>query len=188
MLKTVLYRFKPQKAAKHDAKKDLSMKMILKKLTNLLKHMGKKPHHLIPVMQAINEEYKYLPKNILKYVAQELEIPFSQVYHVATFYTSFSLKPRGKHTLKVCMGTACHVRGSPRVFDEIKRHLKIEPGETTEDGLFTLETVNCLGACAIGPVVVIDNKYYMVKPGEFAGILKKFTDEKSLPVISEVKK
>ena len=86
------------------------------------------------------------------------------------------------------MGTACHVRGSPRILDEIKRHLKIDSGETTEDRLFTLETVNCLGACAIGPVVVIDDKYYMVKPGEFAGILKKVTDEKSLAIISEVKK
>ena len=139
-------------------------------------------------MQLINEEYHYLPKNVLNYVSQELKIPFSQVYQVATFYTAFSLKPRGKHTIKVCMGTACHVRGSPRILDEIKRHLKIESGETTEDSLFTLETVNCLGACAIGPVVVIDDKYYMVKPGEFAGILKKFTDEKSLAVVAEVKK
>lgn len=182
-----LVRFKPQKPKQYDAKKELDDKD-LKNVDKIIAIHGRENESLIPIMQSINEDYNYLPKNILKYVSQELKIPFSQVYQVATFYTAFSLKPRGKHTIKVCMGTACHVRGSPRILDEIKRHLKIEPGETTQDGLFTLETVNCLGACAIGPVVVIDDKYYMVKPGEFAGILKKFTDEKSLAIISEVKK
>jgi NADH:ubiquinone oxidoreductase subunit E len=182
-----LVRFKPQKTKLHDAKIDLDEKDI-KKVDKLIERYGQENESLIPIMQSINEEYHYLPKNVLKYVSQELKVPFSQVYQVATFYTAFSLKQRGKHTIKVCMGTACHVRGSPRILDEIKRHLKIESGETTEDRLFTLETVNCLGACAIGPVVVIDNKYYMVKPGEFAGILKKVTDEKSLAIISEVKK
>jgi NADH-quinone oxidoreductase subunit E len=85
------------------------------------------------------------------------------------------------------MGTACHVRGSPRVLDEIQRLLKIEPGETTDDDMFTLETVNCLGACALGPVVVVDEKYYMVKPGEFGKILNTITLEKSSPLVAEVK-
>jgi len=182
-----LVRFKPQKPKPYDAKKDLDEKT-LKKVNKIIEIHGRENESLIPIMQSINEEYHYLPKNVLNYVSQELKIPFSQVYQVATFYTAFSLKPRGKHTIKVCMGTACHVRGSPRILDEVKRQLKIEPGETTDDGLFTLETVNCLGACAIGPVVVIDDKYYMVKPGEFENILKKFTDEKKLEVVAEVKK
>ncbi len=182
-----LVRFKSQKPTPHDAKTDLDEKEI-EKVEQILERHGKDTESLIPIMQSINEEYHYLPKNVLTYVSQEVQVPLSQAYQVATFYTAFSLKPRGKHTIKVCMGTACHVRGSPRILDEIKRHLNIESGETTEDGLFTLETVNCLGACAIGPVVVIDEKYYMVRPGEFAGILKKFTDEKSVPVLSEVNK
>jgi len=174
-----LVRFKPQKPTKQDAKKDLT-KNDLETVDKFIKTHGKEPASLIPVMQEINEKYKYLPKNILAYVAQELEIPLSQVFHVATFYTSFSLKPRGKHTLRVCMGTACHVRGSPRVLDEIKRHLKIEPGQTTDDGLFTLETVNCLGACALGPVVVVDDEYYPVSSSKVEDFLKKIAKEDEL--------
>ena len=167
-----LVRFKPQKLKKIDAKKNINEKD-LKKVNDIIKQHGKKPDSLIPIMQSINDEYNYLPENILKYVAQELELSLSQVYHVATFYTSFSLKPRGKHIIKVCMGTACHVRGSPRVLDEIRRKLKIESGETTDDGLFTLQTVNCLGACALGPVVVIDDDYYPVTPSKIGDLLKK---------------
>ena len=171
-----LVRFKPQKPIKHDAKKDLSEKD-LEIVDKIIQTCGKEPDSLIPVMQVINENYKYLPKSILAYIAQELEIPLSQVYHVATFYTSFSLKPRGKHALRVCMGTACHVRGSPRVLDEIKRHLKIESGQTTNDGLFTLETVNCLGACALGPVVVVDDEYYPISSSKVEDFLKKIIKE-----------
>ncbi len=171
-----LVRFKPQKPKKHDVKKDVS-KNDLKTVDEFIKTYGKTPDSLIPVMQAINQHYHYLPKNILSYVAQELEVPLAQAYHVATFYTSFSLKPRGKHLIKVCMGTACHVRGSPRVLDAIKRYLKIEPGETTEDNVFTLETVNCLGACALGPVVVIDDTYYPVSSSKVEDFLKKIRKE-----------
>lgn len=182
-----LIRFKPQIPTRYDAKADLEENES-KIVDKIIQMHGQNKESLIAIMQSINDQYHYLPKRVLKYVSQELRIPVSQVYQVATFYTTFSLKPRGKHIIKVCMGTACHVRGSPRVLDEIERHLNIEAGETTEDGLFTLETVNCLGACAIGPVVVIDDTYYMVKPGEFAEILIKATDEKVLPVVSEVKK
>ena len=115
---------------------------------------------LIPILQDIDALYRYLPKELLQYVSFRLEIPMSQVLHMATFYTAFSLEPRGKHTIHVCMGTACHVRGAPRLLDEIGRELSIEPGETTKDKLFTLETVNCLGACAMGPVMVIDGTYF----------------------------
>jgi NADH:ubiquinone oxidoreductase subunit E/NAD-dependent dihydropyrimidine dehydrogenase PreA subunit len=171
-----LVRFRPQKPKIHDAKKDLS-KDDLKTTNDIINHYGKTPDSLIPIMQAINQRYHYLPKNILSYVAQELEVPLSQAYHVATFYTSFSLKPRGKHLIKVCMGTACHVRESPRVLDAIQRSLKIEPGQTTEDKMFTLETVNCLGACALGPVVVVDDTYYPVSPSKVEDFLKKMRRE-----------
>jgi len=181
-----LVRFKPQKPKDHDAKKEVT-KHDLTIVDEIIRTHGKSLDALIPVMQAINEHYNHLPKNIIAYAAQELGVPLSQAYHVATFYTAFSLKPRGKHLIKVCMGTACHVRGSPRVLDEIQRLLKIEPGETTDDGMFTLETVNCLGACALGPVVMVDEKYHMVKPGEFGKILKSITAEKTLPLAMELK-
>jgi NADH:ubiquinone oxidoreductase subunit E len=115
---------------------------------------------LIPVLQDINAKYNYLPEIALKYISEKLEIPIGQVYHVATFYKAFSLKPRGKHIIKVCLGTACHVRGTEKVVDELKRVLNVEPGETTENGEYTLETVNCLGACALGPVMVLDDEYH----------------------------
>ena len=129
------------------------------KLDQIIDEYSDEAGPLIPVLQDINQQYNYLPELALKYVSERLEIPLSQVYHVATFYKAFSLEPRGKHIIKVCMGTACHVRGSEKVLDEIKRVLKIEPGETTEDQEYTLETVNCLGACALGPVLVQDEEY-----------------------------
>ncbi len=181
-----LVRFKPQIPPKRDIRKEMD-ETDIKKIDEIIRRFGKDRGSLIQVMQAINVAYNYLPEITLKYVAQELEVPLTQVYHVATFYTAFSLQPRGKHTIKVCMGTACHVRGSPRVLDEIKRHLKIEPGETTKDELFTLETVNCLGACALGPVVVIDDVYYMLKPGGFDTILNQFTKEKKSTSLLKVR-
>ncbi len=118
------------------------------------------PESLPPVLQDINQAKKYLPKGDLRYVAARLGVPFSVAYHVATFYSSFSLTPRGKHLIQVCMGTACHVRGAKNVLSHFERKLKIGPGETTRDMLFSLETVNCLGACALGPVVVVDGEYH----------------------------
>jgi len=97
---------------------------------------------------------------ITGFPSEGLEIPLIDVYGVATFYKSFSLKPRGKHLITACLGTACHVRGGPRIVDELQRKLKIKPGETTDDGEYTLETVNCLGCCAIGPIVVKDGIYH----------------------------
>jgi NADH:ubiquinone oxidoreductase subunit E len=97
---------------------------------------------------------------VLRSVADKLEVPLMDVFGVASFYRTFSLKPRGKHIITVCVGTACHVRGGQRIVDEIGRVLKIAPGETTPDKNFTLETVNCLGCCAIGPIMVVDGEYY----------------------------
>lgn len=98
-----------------------------------------------------------------------------QVYGVATFFKAFSLKPRGKHIVNVCLGTACHVRGAPSVLDEVSRQLGVEPGDTTEDMKFTLETVNCLGACALGPILVVDGEYHgQTGPGKVKKVLNKY--------------
>lgn len=129
-------------------------------LDSILHKRGKSRYQLIEVLQDIQSSYNYLPEDILRTVAEELEVPPIEVFRVANFYKAFALKPRGKHLLTVCMGTACHVRGAPKFLDEVLGQLKVKPGETTGDGAFTVETVNCLGACALGPVVVLDGKYY----------------------------
>jgi NADH-quinone oxidoreductase subunit E len=115
---------------------------------------------LIAILQDIQARYGYLPAEALRTVASETRTPLVDVYAVATFYRAFSLKQRGKHLCSVCLGTACHVRGGPVIADEFTRQLGVRPGETTGDGEFTLETVNCLGACALGPIVVVDGHYF----------------------------
>jgi len=114
---------------------------------------------LVSILQDIQTEYNYLPKEALVQVSKGLDVPLSRVYSVATFFKSFSLKPRGRHLISVCLGTACHVRGAVRVSEKIERELGISGGETTEDLKYTLETVNCVGACALGPIVIIDGEY-----------------------------
>ena len=114
---------------------------------------------LVSVLQDIQAEYNYLPKEALVQVSQGLDIPLTQVYSVASFFKAFSLKPRGRHLIDVCLGTACHVREAVRILEEIERELGINPGETTEDFKYTLERVNCVGACALGPVVIVDGTY-----------------------------
>jgi len=114
---------------------------------------------LIAALEAIQGRFRYLPPEALILAAERLEVPLSQAYAVATFYHAFSLKPKGKHCMHVCMGTACHVRGSPQVLARLESKLNIQAGETSRDHLFTLETVNCLGACALGPIVVTDGEY-----------------------------
>ena len=115
---------------------------------------------LIAILQDIQAEYNYLPKGVLEKVAEGIDIPFSRVYSAATFFKAFSLKPRGKHLITVCLGTACHVRGGSKIVEQIGRILGVEPGDTTKDQKFTLETVNCLGCCALGPLMLIDGKYF----------------------------
>lgn len=123
------------------------------------KHEGDKSA-LIAVLQDIQEAFNYLPKDALKTAANVMNVPFSRVYEAATFYTAFSLKPRGENVVRICTGTACHVRGAAALQDKFERTLGIKPGETTPDGKFSLETVNCVGACALGPVVVINTDYH----------------------------
>ena len=114
---------------------------------------------LVGILQDIQTELNYLPKECLVMVGDGLNIPLSRVYSVATFFKAFSLKPRGRHTLHVCMGTACHVRGAEKILDKLQTELCLCAGETSLDMKFTLETVNCVGACALGPVVVVDGEY-----------------------------
>ncbi len=125
----------------------------------LERHNGKRGG-LIPTLEDIQRRYNHLPAEALRVVADEMGRSLVDVYGVATFYRSFSLKPRGKHLCSVCLGTACHVRGAPIVAEEFERQLGAKSGETTSDREFTLETVNCLGACALGPVVVVDGHYF----------------------------
>lgn len=114
---------------------------------------------LISILQDIQKYDGYLSQEVLRRVSERMEIPLTRLYGVATFYKTLNLIPQGKHNITICSGTACHVRGSNRILKEIMNLLNIEPGGTTEDGEFTLNVVNCLGACAIGPVVVVDGKY-----------------------------
>ena len=126
----------------------------------IIQSHGSEPFDLVEVLQDIQEVCGYLPEEVLRRVATSFGTPDIRVFQLASFYRAFSLKPRGRHQVTVCLGTACHVRGAPRMLDMAATHLGIEPGDTTDDGVFTLETVNCLGACALGPVVVLDGQYH----------------------------
>jgi NADH-quinone oxidoreductase subunit E len=129
------------------------------KLNSILERYQRDPAMLVAILQDVQAEYNYLPKEALNWISDGLDIPLTRVYSVATFFKAFSLKPRGRHVINVCLGTACHVRGAGRVLEEIGRQLDIKPGETSKDFKFTMETVNCVGACALGPIVIIDGKY-----------------------------
>jgi NADH-quinone oxidoreductase subunit E len=132
---------------------------------------------LTAVLQDIQAEYNYLPQESLKRISEKMALPLSQVLHVATFYKAFSLEPRGKHLITVCLGTACHVRGGPRIVDQIERSLNIRAGGTTTDGLFTLETVNCVGACALGPMMIVDGQYHgQMAASRVDRVLKKYME------------
>ena len=125
----------------------------MRKIDRIIERNKKEKGGLVPLLQDIMREYGYLPEGTLKRIAQKLDIPLSRVYGLATFYKSFSLTPRGRHLISVCLGTACHVRGAPRIVEKIERDLGIKAGETTKDLKFTLETVDCLGACALGSLI-----------------------------------
>jgi NADH-quinone oxidoreductase subunit E len=130
---------------------------------------------LTTILQDIQDEYNYLPPQAMERVADKLGLPLTQVLHVATFYKAFSLEPRGKHLITVCLGTACHVRGGMRLVEQIERLLKIRAGGTTPDKQFTLETVNCVGSCALGPVMIVDGEYYgKMASSKVKRVLKKF--------------
>jgi len=134
--------------------------MDVTKVDEIVAKYQRKEGVLIQVLQDIQAEYNWLPEEALKQVSQRLEVPLSQAYSIASFYKAFSLTPRGRHLLSVCLGTACHVRGGPKILDKVEELLGISDGETTEDMKFTLKRVNCLGCCALGPVMVVDKEYH----------------------------
>jgi len=145
------------------------------KVESLIDSYVDKKEQLISLLQDIQSEYNYIPQDVLIKISQKLDIPLSQVFSVATFFQAFSLKPRGRHTITVCLGTACHVKGGQRLVDKMERDFGLKPGETTEDERFTLETANCLGCCALGPVVVVDGKYEsQVNPEKLEKVLKNY--------------
>jgi NADH-quinone oxidoreductase subunit E len=151
------------------------MEVDFKKVDAIVDSYGCNRDSLISILQDAQSEYHYLPEDVIRRVAARLRLPIIQVYGVATFFKAFSLTPRGEHLVHVCLGTACHVRGAPAVLDEVKRQLGVESGETSKDMKFTLETVNCLGACALGPILVVDGNYQgQMRPGKVKSALKQY--------------
>jgi len=140
------------------------------------RHFGE-PRYLIEVLQDVQETEGFISEEVMCRVSERLRVPLIEVYRVASFYKAFSLRPRGRHVITVCTGTACHVRGAPRMLDEVAGQLGVEPGETTGDQLFTVESVNCLGACALGPVVVVDGVYHHhMSPGKLRKLIQSLRD------------
>ena len=153
--------------------------MTPKEIDKIIERYDRRESAILAILQDIQAKERYLPREVLEHVGEQLRIPLNRIYRIATFYRAFSLKPRGRHEICVCMGTACHVRGAQRIADQMNLQLGIRPGETTEDQNFTLETVNCLGVCAAGPVVAIDGQYFgKMSPGKVEGTLKKFCSDK----------
>lgn len=132
----------------------------LSKLPEIYARYPKTPQSLIAVLQDIQKEYHFLPCEALKQTAEELKVPLSKVFSVSTFYNAFSLNPRGEKVIRVCVGTTCHIRGAKQIQEQLENHLKIKAGETTEDLKFTLEVVACVGACAMAPVVAVNDEFH----------------------------
>ncbi len=136
---------------------------------------GNDRSQIIAILQDLQGAKRYLPEADLRSLADLLQVPVAHIYRVATFFKAFSLEPKGEHVINVCMGTACHVRGAGRILDELERQLGIASGETTADQKFSLETVNCLGACALGPVVVVDQQYHGdMTPGRVEKLVEQY--------------
>jgi NADH-quinone oxidoreductase subunit E len=145
------------------------------KIDGIIRQYGGREAAILAVLQDIQAEEKYLPKETLEYVSQRMQIPLGQVFRIATFYNALSLKPRGRHKIDVCLGTACHVRGGDRILDKLERDLGVSVGETTKDKRFTLEAVHCVGCCSLGPVAVIDGDVYgRLSQDKVPALLKDF--------------
>ena len=154
--------------------KEFSAEQIAK-LDEVIGRYKGKPGGLIPVLEAAQVALEYLPMAIQKRIAKGLDLPFSRVYGVVTFYSFFTMTPRGRHTCRVCLGTACYVRGGKALADELKKDFGVEEGETTPDRRFTYETIRCLGACGLGPVVVVDEDVHgRMKPSKVKEILSQY--------------
>lgn len=134
-----------------------------------------RPGSLIPVLEEVQETLGYLPRSIQKRVAKGLKIPLSEVYGVVTFYSFFTMKPRGKHTIRCCLGTACYVRGGKKIMEKLSQELQIHPGDTTDDRRFSLETVRCLGACGLAPVMMVgEDTFRQVKPTKISSVIQDY--------------
>jgi NADH:ubiquinone oxidoreductase subunit E len=149
------------------------------KLDEIILKYQRSKAHLLAIFQDVQKEYRYLPKEAVKHICRRLGVPEVHGFEVATFYKSLSLKPRGKHTVHVCLGTACHLKGGADVLLSFIRELKVKTGETTADGAFTLESVNCLGACALAPLVRVDERDFgKTKAAHIKSILSGFTEQR----------
>ena len=147
----------------------------LSKMEPILEKFRGQEGALIPVLQEAQNIYGYLSEGVLAHISQELKMPLSRIYGVVTFYSQFYLTPRGRHTVRVCRGTACHVRGGKNIRKSVQQFLGIEENETTADYKFTFETVACLGACALSPVLLVDKTYYgKLTPGKVEKVLKQY--------------
>lgn len=147
----------------------------LKKLDDIIAKYKERPGALIPVLEEAQGVLEFLPMPILKIIAKGLNLPLSRVYGVVTFYSFFTMTPRGKHTMRVCLGTACYVRGGKAINDTIKKELGVEEGETTADRLFTLETVRCVGACGLGPVIFVgEDVHGRLKPAKVKDVINQY--------------
>lgn len=149
------------------------------KVCEILQRYDYQPSKLIPILQAIQDEYRYLPETVLTYVASSLDMPAARVYGVATFYAHFALAPKGAYVIRLCDGTACHVRGSNGILEALRERLGLdEKRNTTSDMLFTLETVSCLGACGLAPVMVINDQVYgQVTPEKAVALVEELAAE-----------
>ena len=153
----------------------MAAKELKAKVDKILRKYRHDASLLVDILQDIQAENGYLPKDVLEETGRGLDIPQSRVYSVATFFKTFSLTPRGRHLINVCMGTACHVRGAVKVLENIEQELGIKTGQTTRDLKFTLETVNCVGACALGPMVIVGEDYHgEMTPEGIAAVLKEY--------------
>ena len=159
----------------------------MEKVEPLLEQFEDQRSNLIPILQEVQETYRYLPQEVLKRISRKLRVPLTEVYQVATFYRCFSLVPRGKHVVQVCLGTACHVRGAPRVLDRMLRDLKLAHPGTTDDLQFTVETVRCIGCCGLAPVARVDNAntHPHLTQAKVAGVLKKYEAKAEPPTAAK---
>lgn len=152
------------------------------KISEIINSYPDEKRYILAMMQDIQKHFNYLPREAMEMIAGHVDAPFSRVYSMATFYKAFSLVPKGRYNIKVCDGTACHIKGSTVLIDQVYQLLGIRPGETTEDGLFSIETVNCLGACAIAPVMVVNERVHpKVTSSSIIKIIKSYGGEVNEP-------
>jgi NADH:ubiquinone oxidoreductase subunit E len=149
----------------------------LQKLGDYIESLNRAEGELINILREAQEIFGYLPMDVQLFIARKLGIPAAKVYGVATFYSYFTMTPRGKHVISVCLGTACFVKGSDRVVDEFRKQLNIKEGTISEDGMYTLDSIRCVGACGLAPVVIVDGKVHgRVKPEDVAAIIKEVNE------------